>query len=148
MRERALDVQTTQRIDRFMDRQRAETMKMRQDLRLAADEVVNLRAEVEHLRAMTHSEPQPKRVDSFGPIAPRRALRLAGFWGVSQNDILCIVPLLLAKYSSITGKPPKRRGNQLCFPSDEMENVIIAVVDVMREHYPAYQRVSNIGRAV
>ena len=148
MRERALDLQTTQRINRIMDRQRSETTKMRQDLRLAADEVVSLRVEVDHLRAMNQCEPQPKKVDSFGPIAPRRALRLAGFWGVSQNDVLCIVPLLVAKYSSITGKSPKRHCNQYCFPSDEMENVIIAVVEVMREHYPAYQRVSNAGRAV
>jgi hypothetical protein len=148
LRERTLESQTTRRIHGLMGRHRIENMHMRQDLRMATDENASLRAELGRFYALIPPEaPLPEKVDSLGSIiTARRALRFAGFWGVPPNDVTNIIPLLSARYTSLTGKAGKRRGNQLCFSSHEMEIVIRAVVDVMRDFFPAYTRVA--GRAV
>ena len=148
LRERTLESQTTRRIQRLMTRNRIENLQMRQDLRMTTEDNVRLVAEL-HAQIPTEvptDGPRPNRVDSVGPITPRRALKLAGFWGVSPNDVTNIIPLLAARYTSLTGKATKCRGNQLCFSSHEMDIVIRTVVDVMLEFYPAYTRVA--GRAV
>ena len=144
LRERTLESQTTRMIQRLTTRNRIENMQMRQDLRMTTDDNVRLRTEL-HAQIPTDG-PRPNRVDSVGPITPRRALKLAGFWEVSPNDVTNIIPLLAARYTSLTGKAAERRGNQLCFSSHEMDIVIRTVVDVMLEFYPAYTRVA--GRAV
>ncbi len=115
-RRRVLEMLNKDQTHRFVERRRADKKRARYEMALAMDEITRLRAEVERLKAL-NSAAVSTTVQSNNnnaqagaaaavdpcPIVPRRALKIAGFWGVSHNDILLVTPHLVKKFESMAG---------------------------------------------
>lgn len=143
-RKRVLEVLVKEKCARLAEQRRADARKARRELAIAMNEIARLREELESLRtsvsATVLSQQQADSADS-GPIVPRRALKIAGFWGVSHNDILLITPHLIEKFEHITGsKAIRRKDLQVCFPAKDQQVLIDVVLKVMAEHLPQYAR--------
>jgi hypothetical protein len=163
-RKRVLDMMHEDQEKRHIETRRADAKKSRNGMALITDEIVRLRAELEVSKkefSQQQQQQQPSTAASVisghsakecflnGPIVPRRALVIAGFWNVSHNDVLLITPHLVAKFESLDGKIIKRRESQVCFQVDDPKVLIDVVIQTMSEYLPSYKRTQPlVGRAV
>jgi hypothetical protein len=81
-----------------------------------------------------------RKREEGSPILPKRALTLAGYWNVLSNDILTVTPLLVAAVEAKGGAVVKREGKHLCFHGKDRQLVMEAVLDIMPQRFPHYQR--------
>jgi hypothetical protein len=114
----------------------------RQREEAANAEISRLKAELGALRAEGcpgHLAQERRRED--GPLLlPRRALTLAGFWNVLPNDLLEVTPALITAVETEGGTVLRRDGMQTCFRFKERRLVTKAVLGVMSDRFPHYQR--------
>jgi hypothetical protein len=144
-RRRVLETLAKDQTRRFAEQRRSDARRARHELALAMEELTRLRAEVAHLRDAQGIQQQAEKavavVDSC-PVVPKRALKLAGFWGVSHNDVLRITPHLVERFERVAGKRVAQpKDSQVCFPAKDQRVLIDVVLEVMAEHLPGYERV-------
>jgi hypothetical protein len=126
---------------RIREQARTDASKSRHDMAVATQEIIRLGAEVESLRRFTVTK-QAGSADSH-PIAPKRALVIAGFWNVTHNDVLQITPHLVSKFEDSGKKVIRRKDAQVCFSAKDRAALIKAVVEVMAEHLPDYRPIAT-----
>ena len=105
-------------------------------------EISRLKLELATLRAKGcpgYLAQERKRAEGCS-IIPKRALSLAGYWNVLPNDLLSITPVLVAAVEARGGTVIKREGMQTCFPGKQRRLVVDAVLEIMPEKLPQYQR--------
>jgi len=141
-RKRALDSACSELVRVHAEQRRTDAKQARLSLALSTEEISRLKTVVEKLRS--RNTDKLSLADTY-PIAPRRALVLAGFWNVAPNDLLHVTPHLVARFERTVGGVIRHGNLQVCFPAKDQAILIDVVVEVMAEHLPQYSRAQPPG---
>ena len=160
-RKRVLDMIHSDQEKRHAETRRTDAKKSRNGMALITDELLRLKSELQVSKASSQKLPSTAAsvvsssssssghllsANEFnGPIVPRRALVIAGFWNVSHNDVLLITPHLVAKFKERldSGKKNviKHKESQVCFQVEDPKVLIDVVIETMSKHLPLYERI-------
>jgi hypothetical protein len=143
-RKRALDSACGDLVRVHAEQRRTDAKQARLSLALSTEEISRLNTVVEKLRSRSTNTDKLSLADTY-PIAPRRALVLAGFWNVAPNDLLHVTPHLVARFERTVGGVIRQGNLQVCFPAKDQVILIDVVVEVMAEHLPQYSRAQPPG---